>query len=128
VGVLFVLVAYLAAERVRLNRFIKSGRRIPSFYRYFSTFVETSFPTVEIMVSASFIDPATTLSMPPVFIYPLFIALSALRLNFRLSVFTGAVAALEYTLAGERSEVVNTFGRYVPPAVVDKLLVEQAAP
>ena len=98
VGVLLVLVAYLVAERVRLNRFIKSGRRIPTFYRYFSAFVETSFPTIEIMVAASYIDPATTLSMPPVFIYPLFIALSALRLNFRMSVFTGAVAALGYTL------------------------------
>lgn len=176
VGVLFVLAVYLVAERVRLNRFIKSGRKIPAFYRYFSAFVETSFPTVEIMVSASFIDPATTLSMPPVFIYPLFIVLSALRLNFRLSVFTGAVAALEFTLvalfyvgrgstglnpllvsvpvqlikgasllalgvvtgfvalqikrrmldsfrlAEERNEVVNTFGRHVSPAVVDKLL------
>ena len=176
VGVLFVLVAYLVAERVRLNRFIKIGQKPAIFYRYFSAFVETSFPTVEIIVSASFIDPATTLSMPPVFIYPLFIVLSALRLNFKLSVFTGAVAALEYTLvalfyvsrggselnpllvsvpvqlikgaallalgvvtglvasqikrrmldsfrlAEERERVVNTFGRHVSPAVVDKLL------
>ena len=176
VAVLLVLVAYLVAERVRLNGFIKSGRRIPTFYRYFSAFVETSCPTVEIMVAASYIDPATTLSMPPVFIYPLFIVLSALRLNFKLSVFTGAVAALEYTLvalvyvgrggselnpllvsvpvhlargaallalgvvtgfvalqikrrmldsfrlAEERERVVNTFGRHVSPAVVDKLL------
>ena len=98
VGVLLVLIAYLVAERVRLNRFIKSGRRIPAFYRYFSAFVETSCPTVELLVAASYTDPVAALSMPPVFIYPLFIALSALRLNFRLSVFTGAVAAFEYTL------------------------------
>ena len=98
VAVLFALIAYLVVERIRLNRFIKSGRRIPSFYRYFSAFVETSCPTVEVMVAASYIDPVAALSMPPVFIYPLFIVLSALRLNFKLSVFTGAVAALEYTL------------------------------
>ena len=66
--------------------------------RYFSAFVETSFPTVEVLVASSYIDPAVALSMTPVSIYPLFIALSALRLDFRLSVFTGAVAALEYTL------------------------------
>ena len=176
VAVLLTLITYLVAERIRLSRFVKSGRRIPSFYRYFSAFVETSFPTVEIMVAASYIDSVAALSMPPVSIYPLFIVLSALRLNFRLSVFTGAVAAFEYTLvalafigrggadvnpllmlapvhvlkgvallalgvvtglvalqikrrmldsfrlAEERNEVVNTFGRYVSPAVVDKLL------
>ncbi|MBV9927869.1 MAG: adenylate/guanylate cyclase domain-containing protein [Acidobacteria bacterium] len=176
VGVLLVLVAYLVAERVRLSHFIKSGRRIPPLYRYFSALVETSCPTVELLVAAAYIDPVAALSMPPVFIYPLFIALSALRLNFRLSVFTGAVAAFEYTLvalvfagrggqemnpllmsapvhvlkgvallalgvvtglvglqirrrmldsfrlAGERERVVDTFGRHVSPAVVDKLL------
>lgn len=98
VAVLLVLIAYLVAERVRLNRLNRSGRSIPPFYRYFSAFVETSFPTIELLVAASYIDPVATLSMPPVFIYPLFIVLSALRLNFRLSVFTGAVAAFEYTL------------------------------
>ena len=35
---------------------------------------------------------------PAAFIYPLFISLSALRLNVRLCIFTGAVAGLEYTL------------------------------
>jgi adenylate cyclase len=98
VVVLFVLVVYLVAERIRLSRLIKSGRRIPAFYRYVTAFVETSCPTVELLVAASYIDPVTALSMPPVFIYPLFVVLSALRLNFRLSVFTGAVAAFEYTL------------------------------
>src|ERR1051325_8536435 len=47
VGVLCVLVMYLVAERVRLNRFVKRGQKPPTFYRYFSAFVETSFPTVE---------------------------------------------------------------------------------
>jgi adenylate cyclase len=171
-----VLVAYLVAERVRLSRVVKSGRRIPPLYRYVTAFVETSCPTVELLLAASYINSVAALSMPPVFIYPLFIALSALRLNFRLSVFTGAVAAVEFTLvalfyvgrggeglnpllvsvpvqlikgaallalgvvtgfvalqikrrtldsfrlAEERERVVNTFGRHVSPAVVEKLL------
>src|ERR1044071_6086418 len=53
VAVLLVLIAYLVAERVRLNGFIRSGRRIPTFYRYFSAFVETSCPTVELLLAAS---------------------------------------------------------------------------
>jgi hypothetical protein len=99
-NVLLAMVVYLVAERVVLNRFVKSGRRIPAFYRYVTAFVETSCPTAEIMVAAAYAGGVTSLSLLPVFVYPFFIVLSALRLNFRLSVFTGAVAALEYTLVG----------------------------
>ncbi len=176
--VLFALIGYLVAERILLNRFVKSVGKIPRFYRYVTAFVETSCPTAQIIVAASYTDAVAALSLIPVFIYPIFIALSALRLDFRLSVFTGAVAAVEYTLVGvvylnnvgagrdlnplfvsvpihaakgivllalgivtglvalqikrrmldsfrlaeERNEVVNTFGRHVSPAVVDKLL------
>lgn len=116
VVVLLVLIAYLVAEHVRLNRFVRSGRRIPRFYRYFSAFVETSCPTVELLVAASYIDPVAALSMPPVFIYPLFIVLSALRLNFRLSLFTGAVAALEYTLVA--SVFIGRGGQEINPLLV----------
>src|SRR5690349_7796693 len=45
-----------------------------------------------------FLGPIYTLFTPAAFLYPLFISLSALRLNVRLCVFTGAVAGIEYTL------------------------------
>ena len=99
-AVLLALVAYLAAERALLNRFVKGGRKVPAFYGYVTALVETSCPTAEIVVAAVYTDPVVALSTIPAFVYPLFVVLSALRLNFRLSVFTGAVAALEYTLVG----------------------------
>ena len=97
---LFALIAYLLTERILVSHRIKSGGRVPSFYRYVSVFVETSCPTVAIIVAASHTDPVAALSAIPVFVYPLFIVLSALRLNYKLSVFTGVVAAVEYTLVG----------------------------
>lgn len=98
--VLLVLIVYLITERMLLGRRIKNGRKTPTFYRYLTAFIETSCPTAEIIVAASHTDAVVALTTIPVFVYSLFIVVSALRLNFKLSVFTGAVAAIEYTLVG----------------------------
>ena len=99
-AVLFALTIYLVGERVLLSRLIEDGRKAPAYYRYGTAFVETSCPTAEVIVAATYADPVAALSAVPVFVYPVFIVLSALRLNFRLCVFTGAVAAVEYALVG----------------------------
>ena len=98
--ILLALALYLLAERVLLGYVFVNGRKVPGFYRYATAFVETSFPTAEIILLASYTDDLVAALAIPVFIYPVFIVLSALRLNFRLCVFTGAVAAVEYTLVG----------------------------
>lgn len=146
-------------------------------FQYLSAFVETSIPTVGMLIGSQFLGPLYTLFTPSAFLYPLFILLSVLRLNFRLCVFTGVVAGLEYSLlamyfvnkvsgsavepilldsvhhhfkgfllfltgvvAGlvtlqiknriirsfqtvdERNRISRTFGEYVSPVVMDKLL------
>jgi adenylate cyclase len=73
-------------------------RRLPTVRRYLDAFIETSFPTVVILLLAQIYSPGKALLMPPVFGYFLFIALSTLRLSFRLCCFTGGVGALEYIL------------------------------
>lgn len=98
-AVIASLGVYILGERVLLGHLNRRGKRLPRFYRYVTALVETSFPTAEIIVAASFTD-ANAVSTAPAVAYPLFIVLSALRLNFRLCVFTGAVAAVGYTLAG----------------------------
>ncbi|HXD31972.1 MAG TPA: adenylate/guanylate cyclase domain-containing protein [Pyrinomonadaceae bacterium] len=94
--VLSGLVLYLVGEHLILRRLIARKRRIPTIYRYATALIETSFPTAAVIVAAIFSDPQASISSIPVFAYPLFIVLSALRLNFRLSLFTGLVAAVEY--------------------------------
>lgn len=89
---------YLFAERIVLGRFIKKQQKPFPALKYLSAFVETSIPTLGMMVGSSFLGPIYTLFTPAAFIYPLFISLSALRLNVRLCIFTGAVAGVEYSL------------------------------
>lgn len=99
-AILLLLALYLTAEWLRLGQRIKTGGRVRGLYRYVTAFVETSCPTAEIVMLAAYTGNLVAALSIPVFVYPLFIVLSALRLNFRLSVFTGAVAAIEYTLVG----------------------------
>jgi adenylate cyclase len=167
----------LAAERAAIGRLIRKQKKAPACLQYLSAFIETSIPTVGLVIGSLFLGPIYTLFTPAVFAYPLLIVLSALRLNFRLCVFTGAVAFLEYSafavfclyqpttsavepvLSGvaihlfkgflllvlgvvtgfvtlqikkrsmksfaiieERNRISRTFGEYVSPAVMDKLL------
>lgn len=91
-------VLYLLGERFVLGRLIKKQQKPSATLKYLSAFVETSIPTAGMMVGSTFLGPIYTLFTPAPFIYPLFISLSALRLNVRLCIFTGAVAGVEYAL------------------------------
>ena len=83
-------------ERAAINRAIRKQEDRFWWRRYLSVFVETSLPTMGMLVSAVFLGPLQALFTPAAFVYSLFIVLSVLRLDFRLCVFTGAVAGLEY--------------------------------
>ena len=99
VGVVFLVnICFLTAERILIGRLIKKRIRPSSALKYLSAFLETSIPTTGIIVGSLFLGPIYTLFTPAAFIYPLFISLSALRLDVRLCIFTGAVAGLEYSL------------------------------
>jgi adenylate cyclase len=89
---------YLMAERIILGRLIKKQMRTFPALKYLSAFVETSIPSAGIIIGSYFLGPIYTFFTPAAFIYPLFISLSALRLNVRLCIFTGAVAGLEYSI------------------------------
>ena len=76
--------------------FLRRGRNFPVLGRYVNALVETSFPTVLLYLLAGYLSsPAIIFGAWPALLYFLFIILSTLRLNFALSAFTGAVAAVE---------------------------------
>jgi len=76
--------------------FLRRGRNFPALGRYWNAFVETSFPTVLLYFLAGYLSaPAVIFGAWPALFYFLFIILSTLRLDFKLSAFTGAVAAVE---------------------------------
>ena len=90
--------AYLVVERLAIDRLIRKRQKPFTALKYLSSFVETSIPTLGMIVGSMFLCPIYTLFTPAAFLYPLFISLSALRLNVRLCIFTGTVAGVEYIL------------------------------
>jgi adenylate cyclase len=91
-----VLAGYALASRAWLTRLQATGRTPPLALRYVQAFAEASLPTVILGCLFVVFDPVLALFTPPLLLYPLIIVLSAFRLEPALSVFTGAVAALEY--------------------------------
>jgi adenylate cyclase len=67
----------------------------PTAGRFANALIETSLPSVVIFVLARHMDPVLVFGFWPPMLYFLFILLSTLRLDFWLSLWTGAVAALE---------------------------------
>ena len=90
----FIAYELFAASLVSL--FLRRGRNYPLLARYANALVETSFPTVLLYLLAGYLSaPVIIFGTWPALLYFLFIILSTLRLDFALSAFTGAVAAVE---------------------------------
>ena len=79
-----------------IKYFIKSNKTFPAIGRFGNSFFEVSFPTIMMVVISASVNPLLVITGPLNFAYFLFIILSTLRLDFRLSVFTGTVAAAEF--------------------------------
>jgi adenylate cyclase len=85
----------LFTERAVISRMMSRQQSVSVPLQYLSAFVETSIPTAGMIVASTFLG-SYSLFTPAAFVYPVFISLSALRLNLRLCMFTGFVAGLEY--------------------------------
>lgn len=81
-----------------LRRQESQNKNLSIFFQYFSALEEASLVTVALFISRFLFeqnDPEVLITPIP-FMYFLFIAVSALRLNFGVSLFTGVVAGLGY--------------------------------
>ena len=96
IAVIALLLCYELAIRHLIGRWLRQGRSVPGSLRYLNAFIETSVPSILIYLTSREINPLYVLQSPLSVLYAVFIVLSTLRLDFRLSVFTGLVAALEY--------------------------------
>ncbi len=68
----------------------------PEPLRYVNALIETSVPSLLIVLIARDTNPVHVLQSGAALLYGVFIVLSTLRLDYRLSAFTGAIAAAEY--------------------------------
>ena len=78
-----------------LRRRAAQDRDFPRIGRFANALIETSLPSVIIYQLSYHMDMPTVLGYWPPMLYFVFILLSTLRLDFWLSVWTGAVAALQ---------------------------------
>ena len=74
---------------------------VPSWLQHANVFVETSFPTIAILImtASSAVGPYRALSAPVILVYFFFIILSALRLTPDLCFLTGFTATVGYLAA-----------------------------
>ena len=98
VAVFVLLASYELAIRQVVGRRLEQGKTLPRRLRFLNAFVETSVPSILILLGSRQVDPMYPLESAAAYMYPVFIVLSTLRLDFRLSLFTGCVAAVEYVI------------------------------
>jgi adenylate cyclase len=79
-----------------LTRRIARSKDFPQPARFLNVLVETSLPGVLIFVLSQHMPPQLVFGFWPPMLYFVFIVLSTLRLDFWLSLWTGAVAAVEH--------------------------------
>lgn len=92
--------AYEMLAHTVLGVVIAKRRRLPEAPRYGNALLETSIPTVMMVLLSGAVGPEIALNTPLPMAYFLFICLSTLRMTASLSIFTGCVAALEYAGLG----------------------------
>jgi len=97
-AVLALLLGYELVLRRVVGLRMRRGRSVPTALRYLNALVETSIPSLLIVLVARETNPVHVLQSAVVLLYGVFIVLSTLRLDFRLSAFTGTVAAAEYMM------------------------------
>jgi adenylate cyclase len=93
---------------------VSRGKDFPQPARFANALIETSLPGVIIYVLSQHMEPQLVFGFWPPMLYFVFIVLSTLRLDFWLSLWTGAVAAVQQlglalwllpiTLSGDRPE------------------------
>ena len=115
-SVLALCLGCLTFEWVAITRLIREQRKTYRCLPYISALVETSLPLAALIITAQYVGPAYALLTPAPFVYPLLIVLSTLRLDARLSVFTGVVAALQYLALS------LLFIHYSQPPIVEPLV------
>ena len=98
IGWLGVLILYEIISLRMISYMRRKYQRVSERFRYIHTLIEVSFPSLLMLYMVDMNDQLFFIDSPVVFIYSLFITLSVLHLDFKLSVVTALLAALEYAL------------------------------
>lgn len=96
IGWLCALILYEIISLQLISYMRRKYERISERFRYIHTLIEVSFPSLLMLYMVDMNKQLFFVDSPVVFIYSLFITLSVLHLDFKLSVVTAVLAAIEY--------------------------------
>jgi adenylate cyclase len=96
IGFLLVFLIYQVLILQYLKGKLRNGSGTPRLYKYAHTMIEISFPTAIMFLMMSQLKMLSYLDSPVFLLYFLFIILSILHLDFRVSIFAGTFAAIQY--------------------------------
>ncbi|MGY4429119.1 adenylate cyclase [Bradyrhizobium sp. F1.13.1] len=94
-GLLAGFVLFEVWVHSQIRRYLKLDRDLPVIRRYIGATIETSLPTIILILQIHSMGASQALGFVLPLAYFIFIILSTLRLDFWLSTFTGFVAAAE---------------------------------
>ncbi|BDQ03170.1 adenylate/guanylate cyclase domain-containing protein [Ignavibacterium sp.] len=96
------MILFLLLRTIILNKVVKHWTKFGfgwfNFFRYVNIFLEISIPTIVLYFYSFFIPSVYPLLTPISSIYFIIIFLSALELDAHLSIFSGLIAAIEFTI------------------------------
>ncbi len=93
-----IIIIYEFLIHYLLGKKSKSFLLHPRIFGYFNSFSEVSLLSILLIFIVEYSKQVIILQAPATLTYFIFIVLSTFRLNFRLSIFTGILAASEYIL------------------------------
>lgn len=94
-GVIFVRALFVSRAAKRWNRY---GVKAFITIRYVNTFIEISIPSIVLIIYSFSLPSVYPLFTPIALLYFLIIMLSALELDFKLCLFSGTMAMIQYLI------------------------------
>ncbi len=93
---MLLIIRALIINRI-IGKWIKAKRKINPIFRYINSLIEVSIPTFVILLYIQNMPAVVALTTPAVLLYFIFIILSTLELDFKISLFTSFAAAVQYS-------------------------------
>ncbi len=90
------MMLYEGGLRLRISRLILKSKLPTWLFRYANVLLEVSVPSVMLLLLTSAMGPWQAMASATPLLYPLFIFMAALYLDFWACVFAGAVAAAQF--------------------------------
>lgn len=104
-GPLYIIILVLLVFSIRefnisliIKKLLNKNRQLNKKIRYGNTFVEVSFPTAVLFIISFYWEPVFVLTTPAIILYVLIVLSTILSLDYKLSLFAGAAASIEFIL------------------------------